>query len=313
MYRSSLLHLLSAVALSTFALACDGGGDEPGDSANAEETGDTDDSDTDDSDTADSDTDDSEGETETGEPPDDDADDDGLTDEEEAELGTDPNDPDTDDDTYLDGWEVAEGTDPLDGSSRIYTGYWPYYPDKDMLEQGSWDTASKALGSQFPRDTFLDQHGDMVEIYDFARNTNNPSGQEAFFIIDVSAQWCGPCHNMADWIGGFGGASAAGLDEAYPTVPAKVHDGRVWWVTFLVENSSGGPPTANDATSWYAQHPDDNIPVFVDDEQLVRARYGAGQYPFFFLLEPTMAVELWASPGANEDSFLALALVDEYL
>jgi hypothetical protein len=43
-----------------------------------------------------------------------DTDGDGLTDEEEAERGTDPDNPDTDGDGLTDGQEVANGTDPLD-------------------------------------------------------------------------------------------------------------------------------------------------------------------------------------------------------
>ena len=41
-----------------------------------------------------------------------DSDEDGLTDDEEAELGTDPNDADSDDDGLADGNEVTLGTDP---------------------------------------------------------------------------------------------------------------------------------------------------------------------------------------------------------
>jgi len=43
-----------------------------------------------------------------------DDDDDGLTNQEEADIGTDPKDPDTDDDDLTDGEEVDIGTDPLD-------------------------------------------------------------------------------------------------------------------------------------------------------------------------------------------------------
>jgi len=252
-------------------------------------------------------------ETETGDPGEPDADMDGLSDEEEAELGTDPNKADTDDDTYWDSWELNEGTDPLDPNSRIYVGYWPYYPDKDELEQGDWSTASHSLGSQFPRDSFLDQHGDEIEIYDFANYTNNSTGSPAFLIIDVAAQWCGPCHGIADWINGVPSDNADGLEMAYPTVREKIHDRRAWWITFIVQDINGGLPTLADAETWYAQHPDDNIPVLVDDEQFVLDRYGSSQFPFFFLLDPTMAVEFWANAAANEDPFYALALVDQYL
>ena len=47
-----------------------------------------------------------------------DSDGDGLSDEEEAEIGTDPNNPDTDGDGFSDGEEVRKGTDPLDPNSH---------------------------------------------------------------------------------------------------------------------------------------------------------------------------------------------------
>ena len=43
-----------------------------------------------------------------------DTDEDGLTDEREAEIGTNPENPDTDGDGFSDGAEVEAGTDPLD-------------------------------------------------------------------------------------------------------------------------------------------------------------------------------------------------------
>ena len=48
-----------------------------------------------------------------------DCDDDGLSNEDEAEQGTDPTNPDSDDDSILDGQEVTDGTDPLDPCSNI--------------------------------------------------------------------------------------------------------------------------------------------------------------------------------------------------
>jgi hypothetical protein len=196
-----------------------------------------------------------------------DSDQDGLTDEEEAELGTNPNLKDTDADNYWDSWEVIEGTDPLDAGSRIYTGYWPYNPNKDELEQGSWETASTLVERPFPRHSFLDHHGDYVDLYDFTNFTINESGEPAYFIFDLSAQWCGPCHNVANWIAGVDDQNTSWIQTAYPTVREKVHSIRIWWVTFIVENNAGGPPTASDAISWYQVHTDNNIPILVDETQ----------------------------------------------
>jgi hypothetical protein len=51
-----------------------------------------------------------------------DTDEDGLSDDEEADLGTDPDDADTDGDGYDDGEEVDAGTDPLDATDHPSSG-----------------------------------------------------------------------------------------------------------------------------------------------------------------------------------------------
>jgi hypothetical protein len=242
-----------------------------------------------------------------------DSDGDGLTDSEEAELGTDPDIKDTDHDNYWDSWEILEGTDPLDLESRIYTGFWPYNPDKDALVQGTWAAASTTAGSQFPRQTFLDQHGDTVELYDFANFTVNDTGEPAYFIIDMSAQWCGPCHNMAEWISGADTPDTAGLQQIYPSVREKVWNLRIWWVTIIIENAMGEAPTLSDSQTWYGIHQDNHIPILVDETQQVRNTYNGGSYPFFFLLDPTLAVEFWKIAGPGDNTFPALWAVQQYL
>ena len=157
-----------------------------------------------------------------------------------------------------------------------------------------------------------DHWGDQVDIYDFSEFKND-NDELAYMIIDMSAQWCGPCHNMADWISGTDNANTAGLQSSYPTVREKIAQYRIWWLTIIVENAQGGPPTLSDATSWFESHQDNHIPVMVDDTQQIRNVYNGGQYPFFFLLDPFMAIEFWGLPGPGDNPFLALFFVDQYL
>ena len=88
---------------------------------------------------------------------------------------------------------------------------------------------------------------------------------------------------------------------------------RIWWLTIIVENANGGPPTLSDAQSWYGIHQDNHIPILVDAGQDVRNKYNGGQYPFFFLLRPDMAIEYWGIPEPGDNAFLALFYVDQYL
>jgi hypothetical protein len=68
-----------------------------------------------------------------------DSDADGLSDEEEADLGTDPEDPDTDGDGVEDGAEVDAGTDPLDKTDYPTAGGTPTLPNTGVADgtQGS--------------------------------------------------------------------------------------------------------------------------------------------------------------------------------
>jgi hypothetical protein len=68
-----------------------------------------------------------------------DADGDGLTNEEEAEIGSDPNDPDTDGDGLIDGEEVFLGTDPTN-------------PDTDGDGFSDLDEAQSATNPLDPND-----------------------------------------------------------------------------------------------------------------------------------------------------------------
>ncbi len=299
---------VAPLLLSLSAFGCDDG--QGGDDEAADEVGTTDDdAGTDDAGTDDTDTD---GDT-TGGPID--TDKDGLSDEEEAMLGTDPTKKDTDGDNYWDPWELIEGTDPLDVASRIYTGYWPYNPDKATTPQGAWATASKNVGEQFPAAEFLDQHGDMVNVYDFARFNSNATMEDAYFIFDLSAQWCGPCHNVASWISGTDDANTSWIQTLYPTVRDKVHGLRIWWLTFVVENSAGGAPTAGDAVTWFNTHQDNYIPIMADVEQKMWPNFGSDAYPHFFLLDPDLRIEYFPGPGDSNDSnpYPAVGLVDTLL
>ncbi len=165
-----------------------------------------------------------------------DSDGDGLTDVEELELGTDSLVTDSDGDGYLDYDEVIEGTDPLDADSRIYVGGWPYFREKDAIEDPAWDTQIEE-GARFPRYVALDQYGDAVELYDFAY-TGRP------IVLDVGTWFCEPCKAMAEW---FATGDTTAVEEylwwdaSYEPIRGMVERGEVHWITVLY--SAGTPVT----------------------------------------------------------------------
>jgi hypothetical protein len=98
-----------------------------------------------------------------------DSDGDGLSDGvEDHVFFTDPAKADSDGDGGDDGWEVSVDLDPLDPASHRYVGGWPHLDaaSKNVLEVGAPGIAT--VGEPLRRLRLRDQHGDRVDLYDFA-------------------------------------------------------------------------------------------------------------------------------------------------
>lgn len=208
-----------------------------------------------------------------------DTDGDGLDDLSEMELGSDPNATDTDGDGYEDGWEASEGSDPADATSVIYVGGWPYNPTKDDLADPGWEGAAAEKDAMVPRVVYLDQHGDMVDIYDFAQ-------QGKPIVFDISATWCPPCNGMADWISGQG--DDYGFGNSWPNVPAAVANGDVYWITVLGQKDNGDLPTQKTLEKWAEAYPDEHVPVLADDGEFQDMYVSA--WPTLFIVDENMVI-----------------------
>ena len=246
-----------------------------------------------------------------------DSDGDGLTDSEEASLGTDPNnadsdgdtisdgderdqgsDPtltDSDGDTYQDNWEIAEGTDPTDAESRIYTGYWPYNPDKDLIADPGFGGDSTA-DDMVPNFTMLDQFGEEVNFYDFA-------GQGKHIILDDSGVWCGYCKEMAAWLdhqpGNFYDQYAAsyGWEDWVELVPELVDAGDIYWVTLIDSDAGGNKPELSDVEGWFEDYPNPNIPILLEDQGDVADWLNPNGWPYVILIDEDMVITKISRPS----------------
>lgn len=176
-----------------------------------------------------------------------DSDGDGLTDQEEAELGTDPNDVDTDGDGQEDGAEVEAGTSPTNPYSLTYeygdynVGNCTELPEASDPSGPNNDYANTwANGDVAANFTLVDQYGQDVSLYSFC-------GQH--IMIAFGAAWCGPCKDLADEV-------QAVQDEYGPEGFQAIE--------ILIEDAGGNPPDQQDLVDWYNDHGMVNIPVLND-------------------------------------------------
>ena len=223
-----------------------------------------------------------------------DTDGDGLVDGIEVRVyGSDPLDVDTDDDTYQDNHEVIEGTSPTNRGDRIYTGYWPYNPDKDEIaETADWNSSFR-VGELFPRFKAVDQFGDQVDLYDFANSDKK-------IVIDISAEWCGPCHIMSAWLDG--DPEWRAYDEYFPGIREKVNNGEILWITILGENNYGRPADSDTVFDWFRRYSNSSIPILADSRLKVVNYISLQWWPSLFVLDENMMV--LATPDDNINDVL---------
>lgn len=251
-----------------------------------------------------------------------DADGDGLSDSDEETVGTDPNNADsdgdglsdgdevwehstnplsddTDGDGYSDSLELDHGHDPTDDDSGFYEGHWPFNPDKDSVDGVSMSSIANE-GDVIGRLVGVDQFGDDVDLYDFG-------GQGKPIIIDVSAQWCPPCMNTAEWLAGDG--DAYNLSAAFPGFVEAVENGDILWVTIMEQNNSGAPATQQTSQEWDDDYPNERIPVIADPElNGMMNHLDQGGFPNFHCLNSDLEIEYLNLRNTSQLDFEALGV-----
>ena len=129
-----------------------------------------------------------------------------------------------------------------DTAQRLIDDTQPDPPDRSWM---TWTECSQKVGDHPCNFSLMDQHGDMVELYD---------QHGKVIVIDLSTIWCGICNNIAtegdEWVDDYGADNFI-------------------WLTILIDNATGDPPTLADTG-----YPCTGWPTLVVIDQEMVLQYG---------------------------------------
>jgi thiol-disulfide isomerase/thioredoxin len=164
-----------------------------------------------------------------------------------------------------------------DTAQRIVNDTQPEPPDRSWV---TWTECSQKPGDHPCNFSLMDQHGDMVELYD---------QHGKVIVIDLSTMWCGVCNNIAqegdEWLNDYG------VDNFI-------------WLTILIDNATGDPPTLADIQQWATQY-NIIVPVLVGDRSLVdltaETGYPVTGWPTLVVIDQDMVLQ-YGINGWNEST-----------
>lgn len=158
---------------------------------------------------------------------------------------------------------VPELTSPADSGSGDWTApdnTWPVStPPADLVGEGY------AEGEVFPDFLLMDQHGDMVSMWQF---------YGLVVVVDVSTMWCGPCAKIAKHV-----------DETWHDYEAQ----GFMYLTMLPEDNVADIPDQEDLQRWASDH-SITAPILSDDAGVSALITPNGEYPTIMVIDREMKV-----------------------
>jgi len=158
-------------------------------------------------------------------------------------------------------------------------------------------------GDLIPRFEALDQFGESVDLYDFAN-------QGKMILIELSAAWCKPCSDLANWLATNNQKITENLwwKDRYLPIRNMIENDEIFIINFMYEGTdkiNKVNATPNDVTSWYNQYPDPHVPVLADEYRFIHSWVKPTGLPCIFLVDENMRLINYTSRGLN-DAFLYL-------
>ena len=132
-----------------------------------------------------------------------------------------------------------------------------------------WKICSSAEGDHPCNIIAVDHNGDEFDLY---------ANYGSLVVIDLSAMWCGPCNSA--------GAHAQEVQDLYAS------EGLIY-VTVLVENRHGVPPSEDDIQEWATDYGNTTSPVIPGNRGMLVSSGGSWDlsgWPTFFYIDREMVI-----------------------
>jgi len=160
------------------------------------------------------------------------------------------------------GGPVGDGADDDDtaGTEDITPSYDPGV---------DWKVCGSAEGDHPCNIIAIDHNGDQFDLY---------AHYGSLVIVDLSAMWCGPCNSA--------GAHAQEVQDQYAA------DDLIY-VTVLIENGHGVPPSEADIQDWATAYGNTTSPVIPGDRGMLASSGGSWEltsWPTFFYIDREMVI-----------------------
>ena len=143
------------------------------------------------------------------------------------------------------------------------------------------EDCSQVVGEQPCNFELRDQNDELVNLYDFHGST---------IVLDLSAMWCGPCQ--------IAGSDVQGTIERFAG-----HD--IKYITVLIDNLQGEPPTLSDAQNWAANLGIETEPILQGSRDLLNSNPELGwpleSWPTFILITSDMEIHYFQK-GYNQQT-----------
>lgn len=148
--------------------------------------------------------------------------------------------------------------------------------DRDPWPFATWENCSSSLDSHPCNFTLNNHESEPISLYDYYGSD---------IVIDLSAMWCGPC--------GIAASEVSDIKSIYPDVK---------YITVLIDNEYGEPPSSEDLRRWVDTFQIQE-PVLGGDRSIISGgdeSWPIEGWPTFYYINKEMLVE-HTHPGYSQN------------